>query len=252
MVKRLATLLTGVAVLAVWACQRREVVYDGFETGQLGEQWDTRRFVPGAVQIESEWARTGSRAARITLRPGDQVPKERGSILERAELQEARRLWSREDTGYEYSFSVLLPEGFPIVPTRLVIAQWKENCPEEQCTPDNPIIAVRYQGSELAITKQVATEQQVLYRTRDDVRNRWLDFRFQIQFSRDQRGRIKAWLNDRLLIDHRGVTMYPEAGGYARPGIFYFKVGLYRDRMSEPMTIYVDDYRKELLRGGFR
>jgi hypothetical protein len=32
--------------------------------------------------------------------------------------------------------------------------------------------------------------------------------------------------------------------------MFYFKVGLYRDRMPAPMTIYVDEYRKEQLTEG--
>jgi hypothetical protein len=77
----------------------------------------------------------------------------------------------------------------------------------------------------------------------------WLDFRFQIRFSRARSGRIKAWLGDTLVTDHRGVTAYPESGGYARPALFYFKIGLYRDRMSEPMTIYIDEYRKKPLRG---
>jgi len=85
---------------------------------------------------------------------------------------------------------------------------------------------------------------------RDDIRNRWLDFRFQIRFSRSQSGRIKAWLGDTLVIDCKGANAYPEAGGYAGRGRFYFKVGLYRDRISEPMNIYVDEYRKEQLPDG--
>jgi hypothetical protein len=252
MVKSVATLLIGIVALLAGACGRDGAVVDGFEAGQLSRHWETKRFIPGAVHIQSARVRAGTRAATITLRPGEQIPKEIGSELERAELQESQRLWSREDVGYQYAFSVLLPDSFPIVSTRLVIAQWKQDCPLERCTPDNPIIAVRYQSGELFITKQVSEERQVLYRTRDEIRNRWLDFRFQILFSRKQSGRVKAWLGDAVLVDHTGVTMYPEEGGYARPGRFYFKIGLYRDRMSEPMSIYVDEYRKDSLSGGLR
>ena len=53
-----------------------------------------------------------------------------------------------------------------------------------------------------------------------------------------------------MVIDHEGVTAYPESGGYAGRGQFYFKVGLYRDRMAEPMTVYVDEYRKKPLPAG--
>jgi hypothetical protein len=250
MLKKVAVLVTGVAVIIALACQRSRPVYDGFETGRLSEQWETTKFLPGAVCIQQARVRTGTGAAEITLRPGDQIPSESGSELERAEIAESRRLWSWEDSFHEYAFSVLLPKEFPVVSTRLVIAQWKQRCPTDQCTPDNPILAVRYQGGELVIAKQVGAEKEVLYRTRDDIRDRWLDFRFQVGFSRGQSGRIKVWLGDKLLIDHKGATAYPESAGYARPGRFYFKIGLYRDRMSEPMTIYVDEYRKKVLPGG--
>jgi len=247
MTKKVAALFAGVASIVVWACQPNAVVYDGFETTGLRQHWETRRFLPGAVRIQSSVARAGKGAARIILRPGDQIPQERGSELERAELQESTRLWSVEDSAYVYSFSVFVPQDFPIVSTRLVIAQWKQYCPVDACTPDNPTLAIRYQAGELSITKQVTAEKDVLYRTRDDIRNRWLDFRFEIRFSRSQSGRIKAWLGDTLVIDYKGVTAYPASGGYVEDGLFYFKMGLYRDRSSEPMTIYFDEYRKHRL-----
>jgi hypothetical protein len=47
-------------------------------------------------------------------------------------------------------------------------------------------------------------------------------------------------------LDYRGVTAYPENvdTGYPRPSRFYFKMGLYRDGMAEPMSIHIDEYRK--------
>jgi hypothetical protein len=245
MFKAIPTLAAaGVACLVGGACQREAAVYDGFETPALGAHWDTRKVLPGAVQMQSSVVRAGKRAARITLRPGDQIPQERGSELERAELEEPRRLWSTEDSSHRYSFSVFLPADFPIAPTRLVIAQWKQYCPFASCTPDNPILAIRYQAGTLSITKQVATERETLYQTRDDVRNGWLDFRFEVRFSRSHRGRIRAWLADTIVVDHAGVTAYPESRAYPAQALFYFKIGLYRDRMPEPMTIFVDEYRK--------
>jgi hypothetical protein len=244
MAKKMATLVAGIIVVVGSGCQRETLVYDGFESPVLGKYWQTTKFLPGAVQIQSSVVRAGRGAARITLRSGDQIPQEKGSVLERAELQEARRLWSLEDSAQAYSFSLFVPQDFPIVPTRLVIAQWKQNCPIGECTPDNPVLAVRYQDGELLIAKQTTAEKEILYRTVEDVRNRWLDFRFQIRFSKNSSGRIRAWLGDRMIIDHKGATAYPQAGGYAGRGQFYFKLGLYRDRMPEPMTLYVDEYRK--------
>ena len=62
---------------------------------------------------------------------------------------------------------------------------------------------------------------------------------------------MKAWLNDKQMVDYTGVNAYPEnkQTGYAHPGQFYFKMGLYRDLMAEPMTIYIDEYRKKELPG---
>jgi len=163
MTKKVATLLAGVEVVVAWACQRNAVVCDGFETPDLSKHWEKSRFLPGAVQIQSSVVRAGKGAARITLRSGDQIPQERGSELERAELQESRRLWSVENSAYVYSFSLFVPQDFPIVSTRLVIAQWKQYCPVDGCTPDNPILAIRYQAGELFITNQITSENVVLY-----------------------------------------------------------------------------------------
>ncbi|MGB7749026.1 MAG: hypothetical protein WBN75_17245, partial [Verrucomicrobiia bacterium] len=60
---------------------------------------------------------------------------------------------------------------------------------------------------------------------------------------------IKAWLNDKAVVDYTGVNAYPEnaATSYPNPGRFYFKMGLYRDLMAEPMTLYIDEYRKRQL-----
>ncbi len=64
----------------------------------------------------------------------------------------ARSLMSKEDTGYEFSFSMFLPADFPIVPTRLVIAQWKQSCAESidrLLNGNSPVLAIRYVSGEL-------------------------------------------------------------------------------------------------------
>jgi hypothetical protein len=225
--------------------QCRTIIYDGFETSSMGQHWNGRKLLPGALQIQSSVVRDGKWAASITLRQGDQLVQEIGSELERAELEESRALWSVEGASYSYSFSIFVPQDFPIALTRLVIAQWKQLCPAQSCTPDNPIIAIRYDRRELFITHQVSQQKQILYRTREDIRNRWLDFRFQVRFSRSPYGHVRAWLGNNLIINYRGINANPTSGGYEDQSRFYFKMGLYRDRMPEPMTIYLDEYRKE-------
>jgi len=230
-------------------------VYDGFETRGLSGIWDTSRFVPGAVTMQSDFVREGRGAAKVALHSRDMFEAGiKGSKdSERAELLEAPKLISKEDIAYEYSFSELIPADFPIVPVRLVIAQWKQDCDGHRaCSDDSPVVAVRYTSGVLEITHQAGAHREALFRTSESLRGKWTDFRFQIRFTPRPDGAIRGWLNGTQEIDYRGATAYPEnaATGYASPGRFYFKMGLYRDAMETPMTMYIDEYRKRQLPGG--
>ena len=230
-------------------------VYDGFETAGLSKVWSTDRFEPGAVEMQTNIFRAGHGAVKITVRPRDKFETGiKGSKdSERDELLEAKKLTSKENEAYEYSFSMFIPTNFPIVPVRLVIAQWKQNCGgNDNCSDDSPVVAIRYVSGVLKITHQIGPHQTTLYETREELRNQWLDFKFQIRFSTNENGRIKAWLDNKQIVDYQGVNAYPEneQTGYTHPSRFYFKMGLYRDLMAEPMTIYIDEYRKKKLPDG--
>lgn len=227
-------------------------VYDGFETSTLSKLWSTDRFAPGAVQMQTNIFRAGHSAVQITVRPKDKFEAgiNGNSDSERAELLEAKKLTSKENEAYEFSFSMSFPKDFPVVPVRLVIAQWKQYCPEGgNCSDDSPVLAIRYIGGVLKITQDLQGHQTVLYQETGEFRNRWLDFKFQTRFSTNATGRVKAWLGEKQLVDFTGVTANPEnaATSYPSPSRFYFKMGLYRNVMPEPMTIYIDEYRKKQL-----
>ncbi len=227
-------------------------VYDGFETRELSGIWDTSRFASGAVTMQSKIVRSGRGAAKVVLHSKDifeaGVNGEKDS--ERAELMEAQKLVSKENNTYEYSFSMFIPTGFPVLPTRLVMAQWKQDCDgHAACSDNSPVVAIRYSSGVLQITHQFAAHRTALFETHENLRGRWNDFRFRIRFTPREHGLVQAWLNDRQVVDYSGVNAYPEnAGtGYPSPSLFYFKMGLYRDVMADPMTIYIDEYRKRQL-----
>ena len=228
-------------------------VYDGFESPKLSRLWDTDRFERGAVMMQTNIVCAGHGAVQIIVRANDKF--EAGlngdSDTERDELLEARRLVAKEDVNYEQSFSMFFPTNFPVVPTRLVIAQWKQYCANGgNCSDDSPVLAVRYISGVLKITQNIAGKHQtVLYQEKAEFRGRWLDFKFQVRFSSGTNGRIKAWLGGKQIVGYRGMTAYPENAttGYPSPSRFYFKMGLYRNVMAEPMTIYIDEYRKKEL-----
>ena len=225
-------------------------VYDGFEGPVLSNLWETTRFVPGAVEMQSTFARAGHGAVKITVRSRDifEAGQNGNADSERDELLEARNLTSKEDLTYEYSWSMYVPADFPIVPVRLVVAQWKQYCNDDSkpCSDDSPVLAVRYIGGILRITQDIDHKNFILYEEKRDLRGHWLDLRFQVCFTPQQIGRLKAWLDGRQVVDFTGVTANPQTAttGYASPGFFYFKMGLYRNVMLQPMTIYLDEYRK--------
>jgi hypothetical protein len=228
-------------------------VYDGFETPTLSNLWQTIKLAPGAVTMESSIVRAGHSAVRITVHANDvfEAGQNHDSDSERDELLEARNLVSKDEDANEYSFSMFFPPDFPIVPTRLVVAQWKQYCPESKpCSDKSPVLAVRYINGVLSITQDLDGKFIVLFHERADLRNRWLDFKFQARFSPSQNGRIRAWLDGKQLVNFKGITANPENSvtGYASPGHIYFKMGLYRNVMSDPMTIYIDEYRKRRMR----
>jgi hypothetical protein len=263
---KLATVLIGTILIfphatvaqassATIATSAEAGVYDGFETSTLSKLWETSRFTPGAVQMQSEVVRSGHGAVKITVHARDtfEAGQNGESDSERDELLEARQLVSKEAAGYEYSFSMFFPKDFPIVSTRLVIAQWKQYCRDGgACSDDSPVLAIRYISGELRITQDIGKQFIVLYGEKSEFRNRWLDFRIQARFSPGADGRVKAWLNGKQRVDFKGVTANAEnaATGYPSPSYFYFKMGLYRNVMDQPMTIYIDEYRKRQLREG--
>lgn len=203
-----------------------------------------------SFEVQTQVKRKGNSAAKITLRTGDVVEPGNDSSLasERDELQEADYLFSDENKKYEYRFSLYIPDSFPIVSTRLIIAQWKQQCPLVECSDNSPILAIRYQSGKLFITLNSDSGRRRLFELSNDCRNRWLDFKFQITFSQQSDGEVDAFLNDSSIISYKGPTCYSKKPGYrSKNNKFYFKMGLYRDRMPEPMFIYLDEYEKKEL-----
>jgi hypothetical protein len=224
-------------------------VQDGFEGRDLSKLWDTSRFEKGAVVMQSQIVKSGHGAAKITVQTGEkyEAGNDSSKVSERAELLEARTLVGRENNTYEYAFSMFIPTDFPIVPTRLVIAQWKQYCGKEQCSDDSPVLALRYTNGILQITIQTERSRKVMYQTNGDIRGKWIDFKFQTNFIRTNTGFVKAWINTEQVLNYAGRTCYGEERGYNPNSYFYFKMGLYRDTMIQPMTIYIDDYSKKQL-----
>jgi Polysaccharide lyase len=108
-------------------------------------------------------------------------------------------------------------------------------------------LAIRFVSGKLYITSQTDSTVKTLFQTTEEIRNKWLDFRFKVRFSRLEDGFVEAWLNEKQIISYKGVTSYSSKRGYGNSSRFYFKTGLYRDLMTIPMAIYIDEYLKKEL-----
>ena len=243
----LSLLLLGLAHGAL--AQTPEAIHDGFEAPLSNRLWRIDKLAPEALTLQSERVRAGRQAAKITIRAGDPSPTVSADHTERDELQEHNKFNAREGEAYAYAFSLLIPEDFPIVSTRLVLAQWKHREGKAKPLVGTPGIARRYVDGELSITVQKDEEKTPRFQTRQDIRGKWLDFVFHVRHSRHADGFVRVWMNGDKLLDHQGPNAYSEALGYPAPeaSVFYFKMGLYRDDMAEPMTVYLDEYRKRPL-----
>jgi len=228
-------------------------VIDEFEKPFISNLWKTDKIIPSDLKIQSEVFKTGHSAIQINLHTNDKLETGRNGNLnsERAELTEAKSLYAEEGKTYLQTFSMFIPIDFPIVERRLVIAQWKQKCPlGHKCDDNSPVLAVRYISGKMLITQTIGPRRTVLWESVEEFRNRWLNFRFCVCFTIKNSGKIRVYLDDSIIVDYTGPTAYYEDSttGYPSPGKFYFKMGLYRDSMTEPMTIYIDGYSKELLK----
>jgi hypothetical protein len=232
-------------------------VMDEFENPSISNLWKTDKIIRSDVKIQSEIFKSGHSAIKISLHTNDKFEAGKNGNLnsERAELTEARSLYAQQGKTYLQTFSMFIPEDFPIVDKRLVLAQWKQECPfGHKCDDNSPVLAIRYVSGKMLITQTIGPKRSVIWESENEYRNRWLDFKFRVCFTTNNSGRIMAYLNDSLIVDYSGPTAYYEdsSTGYPSPGRFYFKMGLYRDTTTEPMTIYIDNYSKVLLKDNLK
>jgi hypothetical protein len=214
-------------------------LFDGFEDEAVATFWRAGnagegRFEPRAVAISQKFARAGSSSVQITVREGDIEQKgDDGKLTERAELDSGKHAFVGRDAWY--GFSVLLPPGFPIVDNRLVIAQWKQ-----AGVSGSPVVAQRFRAGRHDLTIRVPNStwgQRKRYRLPKIESGRWNDMIYHIKFSAGDDGSVDVWMNRKQVVAYKGATAFKSGEGQ-----IYNKVGLYRDRWKEPMTIYFDNY----------
>ena len=219
---------------AASADKLQPVLSDGFEDGQIASFWlpgnyGSGLYVPGAIQLSTNYARSGSHSVEITVHEGDiDAAGDDSTRVERAELDSGHFPLLGKDAWY--GFSLLVPKDFPIVDTRLVISSCK------QSDVSRPITAQRYRNGEHTLTVESQGGKKT-YKLPPIVQGRWMDMIYHVRYSTDKDGVVEVWMNGRRVVNYSG----PTAEAYAK-NAFYNKIGLYRDRLKQPMTMYYDNY----------
>lgn len=89
------------------------------------------------------------------------------------------------------------------------------------------------------VTIETPRGRQTIYRHRQSILGQWQDLRYRIRFAWPE-GAVAVWLNGDRAADYQGPLGYPDDP----PGV-YFRFGLYRDRLSQPMSLYLDASRTD-------
>lgn len=215
-------------------------LFDGFEGNWIADFWlpgnyGSGRFETGAISISGSYARSGIRSVQITVKEGDidQINKEDGVHLERAELDSGRHPFLHADVWVGFSF--LVPSGFPVVDNRLVISQWKQDGFNV-----GPLVAQRFRKGEHYLTVRIpntASDDAMRFPLPNIVFGRWNDMIWHVKFSPGADGRVELWMDGHQYVSYSGPTSVKNG-----KNSFYHKIGLYRDRWKEPMTVYFDNY----------
>jgi hypothetical protein len=221
-------------VASIFGAEVPRELRDDFEGAQLASFWlpgnyGSGLYAAGAVEVSTNYARSGKQSLRVTVRERDVAsPGGDGKTTERADLDSGHfPLLGKEAT---YSFSVLFPKDFPIVDTRLVFGTCK------QSDVARPIIAQRFRKGRHTFTIESQGKRKE-YTLPKLTLGSWHDIRYRVRYETNSTGFVEAWFDGKKVVHYRGQTAEP---GYKNA--FYHKFGLYRDQMKQPMTAYFDDF----------
>lgn len=233
-----------VVVLVLWllltACRSADWSYeDSFEEPRINRYWTTMWWSRDGG-VDDAFAVDGQHSLRVIVQEGDhRLFGKSGQSTERSELNERHRHKVGQDVWY--AFRVYVPEDFPIQDTRLVMGQWKQTA-IFLWKKHSPAVAQRFRNGRFQITINNDAGREYLYEdgTADDpaLVGEWTSFVYHIRFDKGDNGRLEVWMNGEQIIDYSGQIGYKDDLNTS-----YFRLGLYRDTMAEPMTVYYDDVR---------
>lgn len=207
---------------------------DNFESETIAAFWlpgnyGSGLYVPTALKISTNYARSGTHSVEVTVHEGDIAsPGGDGKTTERADMDSGHFPLLNHEAWY--GFSVLFPKDFPIVDNRLVFGTLK------QSDVARPLVAQRFRNGRHTFTIE-SQGQRKEYKLPKLTLGQWHDVIYHARFAEDKTGLIEVWWDGKQVLSYKGPTAEPKF-----KNAFYFKMGLYRDQIKSPMTAYFDNY----------
>jgi hypothetical protein len=252
-------------------CNSRE-----YSSGNL-EGWDTRRVLhPYSAQVVAVSALPdppgqtppeSANVVRFELRHGDRV-----SDGYRSEVKE--RYNAKYGATIRYSFSLLIPEDYPSEEDHVdeyghshgcIFGQWHDEPNPVHKNGREPLFANYYINGDLRIyvknlmdphrynsynlfytayarANDRLDKGDLLGEVKNFAKGVWHSMRYEVKWSPDPSGYLKAWIDDQLVVDYRGPMGYADEVGA------YFKYGVYcKYDVSKPHVAYLGPYLRQVV-----
>jgi Polysaccharide lyase len=217
-----------------------KTVHLDFESGTF-DGWSVKRLSgEHSAVIRSDVVRTGTRACRFELRPGDYV-----SQGARAELRDPYNVVWDEEVWYGFS-TMLDPEFFLPDDAGCVFAQWHDQAKLGDPS-GKPPLAIRYRAGRLFFTgayaRVASPEPDIRYEFASIAnfpKGVWHDFVVRVFWSRHDLSEVDIWLNMQRIVAWRGPLAYEneEEGPYFKLGLYWSPPG------PKPIVAYHDNYSR--------
>jgi hypothetical protein len=211
-----------------------KTLFDGFESNAIASFWlpgdyGSGLYVPGAIRVCTNYARSGAHSVEITIHEGDiDRPGDADTRVERDELDSGHFTLRGQDAWYGFSF--LIPKDFPILDNRLVIGSCK------QSDVSRPLTAQRFRNGKHTLTVESQGRKKT-YDLPPIPLGKWVDMIYHARYSPGEDGIFQVWMDGKEVVSYTGPLADPD-----HKNAFYDKIGLYRDRVPQLMTIYYDNY----------
>ncbi len=213
---------------------KRLEVIDDFDSGKLDPRWMTRWIKPESLSITDELDPGQKPALKITVHSGDFVMDGgNGHMTERAEITNPEELEPGIDIWY--GFSIYIPDDFEISDNRLVIAQWRQ---PPQGTSPSPFVSWRFQEGKI-IGQVVDESKRIKFKFSNIEKGVWNRLTTNYMLDKNNKSHCQFIVND-------DRQVYEGKMGYADlpKEKIWFAMGLYRDHLPNPQTLYFDKFRR--------